>query len=146
MEGLLRGYYREGTIVHASSMESGSGLGWPPKEWKVGLRCDAQDKYGGWYNAKILRVDSGRVLVHFKGWGKENGKSKWDEWMDMSDKRIAALDTKSLEAVEERGPCGVTRVRGSKPSAPHPVSCATARTRVENARKGRATRDVYVYV
>jgi hypothetical protein len=53
---------------------------WPPAddEWVVGLKCDAQDKLGGWYEAKVLKVEEHRARVHFKGWGREDGKSRWD--------------------------------------------------------------------
>ena len=40
---------------------------WPPVEWSVGLRVDARDKLGGWYEAKVMKVEEGRVRVHFKG-------------------------------------------------------------------------------
>jgi hypothetical protein len=74
---------------------------WPPPVWAPGLRCDAQDKFGGWYQAKIMLVDGDKVKVHFKGWGREDGKSKWDEWMEQGSERMCALDTKSAEPPEE---------------------------------------------
>ena len=68
---------------------------WPPAEWPVGMRLDAKDKHGGWYEAKLLKVEEARVRVHFKGWGKEDGKSRWDEWMAKDSPKMAALGTKS---------------------------------------------------
>ena len=35
------------------------------------------------------------MRVHFKGWGKEDGKSRWDEWMAKDSPKMAALGTKS---------------------------------------------------
>jgi hypothetical protein len=55
---------------------------------------------GGWYEAKVLGVDAdgSKVKVHFKGWGKENGKSKWDVWLPMDSARMAPLESKVAPA------------------------------------------------
>lgn len=61
----------------------------------VGLRCDARDRFGGWWNAKIIKVDDAADtrLVHFHGWGE-----KYDEWIPIAAPKFSALNTKSLEA------------------------------------------------
>eukprot|EP01050_Picozoa_sp_SAG11_P003108 SAG11_NODE_169_length_13635_cov_13.307993_1_plen_1066_part_00 len=58
---------------------------------------------GGWYEAKILAVstEKGKVQVHFKGWGRENGKSKWDQWMAFDAETLAPFQTKSAQPPEE---------------------------------------------
>lgn len=50
---------------------------------------DARDKYGNWFVAEILKVESNQVLVHFAGWS-----SKWDDWIDEHDtERLVVLAT-----------------------------------------------------
>eukprot|EP01043_Picozoa_sp_COSAG02_P053368 COSAG02_NODE_5881_length_3965_cov_51.574496_1_plen_542_part_00 len=74
---------------------------WPPREWHVGMRVDAKDKHGGWYEAKILKVEEERVRVHFRGWGREDGKSRFDEWANKDDlDKIAAFQTLSAAKAE----------------------------------------------
>ena len=67
-----------------------------------------------------MLVDGDKVKVHFKGWGREDGKSKWDEWMEQGSERMCALDTKSAEPPEEEDVAyqpsrlWVGRVKGGK--------------------------------
>eukprot|EP01052_Picozoa_sp_SAG31_P003412 SAG31_NODE_131_length_23419_cov_38.760087_7_plen_1353_part_00 len=70
---------------------------WPPQTWEVGYLCDARDKWGGWYEAKVLAIKDSRVRIHFQGWGRGDGSSKWDEWMQTEPlaKRLAPYQTKS---------------------------------------------------
>jgi hypothetical protein len=40
----------------------------------------------------------GKVLVHFKGWGRADGKSRWDAWMPKDSARMAPLGLMSAPA------------------------------------------------
>jgi hypothetical protein len=45
--------------ARGDSCNNGDGGGistWPPERWDVGLKCDAQDSYGTWCQAKVLKV------------------------------------------------------------------------------------------
>jgi hypothetical protein len=39
-----------------------------PNKWSVGQRVEARDVVGNWYSAKIIAIDSNKVLVHFERW------------------------------------------------------------------------------
>jgi hypothetical protein len=43
--------------VTAAAEDAGNDTStWPPERWDVGLKCDAQDSYGTWCQAKVLEV------------------------------------------------------------------------------------------
>ena len=69
---------------------------WPPTEWEAGFICDALDRFGGWYEAKIMEVEESRVKVHFMGWNR-----KYDEWMPKDSEKMAKLYTKSVVEEED---------------------------------------------
>lgn len=52
----------------------------------VGYHLDACDYRGNWCAAKVVDTRAGEVLVNFSGWD-----NKWDEWIDIDHKRLAAL-------------------------------------------------------
>ncbi len=37
-------------------------------KWSVGQRVEARDVVGNWYSAKIISIESNKVLVHFERW------------------------------------------------------------------------------
>ena len=66
---------------------------WPPAAWEEGFLCDALDRYGGWFAAKVIETEDGdvagevgRVKVHFQGWG-----AKFEEWIKVPSERLAPL-------------------------------------------------------
>jgi hypothetical protein len=52
----------------------------PPSMWAIGDECEAKDKKGTWYEAKIKRVkgdgDERKHFVKFSGWGE-----RYNEWL-----------------------------------------------------------------
>jgi hypothetical protein len=52
---------------------------------RVGAVLEAQDKFGSWFLAHVIKIDEelSRVLVHFKGWGP-----RFDEWVGISSNRL----------------------------------------------------------
>jgi len=49
---------------------------------------DVRDTANNWLCAQIIQCDGPKVLVHYEGW-----PDRWNEWIDVFDKRIRNLNT-----------------------------------------------------
>lgn len=60
----------------------------------LGQWIDVKDTIDHWLEAEVIDVDerNKRVLVHYNEWS-----SRWDEWLDMSSKRIAPFRTQTVQ-------------------------------------------------
>ena len=50
---------------------------------KVGADLDAKDKGGGWYSARIAKLENDRVLIHFIGFSKRQDEAI-HEWLRLA--------------------------------------------------------------
>lgn len=65
---------------------------------EVGMRLEANDKYGKWYAAKVVELDQEEkeVLVHFERWS-----SRYDELIPISGGRLRQLSEARLQELEK---------------------------------------------
>lgn len=56
------------------------------KDLQDGMRCDARDRYGSWYEATVIATNAKSVKVHFEG-----RDVRFDEWIDRGSDRLALL-------------------------------------------------------
>ena len=66
-------------------------------ELEVGMRLEANDKYGKWYSAKVVELnqEDKEVLVHFERWS-----SRYDELIAISSGRLRQLSETRLKELE----------------------------------------------
>ena len=64
---------------------------------EVGMRLEANDKYGKWYAARVVELDEkeGEVLVHFERWS-----SRYDELVPVNGGRLRRLSPARLKELE----------------------------------------------
>jgi len=55
---------------------------------ELGMKIDAMDNQGIWYDARIVEIDNEKVRVHFHGWS-----SKWDIWYSLGVPMLAPSRT-----------------------------------------------------
>lgn len=67
-------------------------------ELEVGMRLEANDKYGKWYSAKVVELnqEDKEVLVHFERWS-----SRYDELIAISAGRLRQLSEARLKELEK---------------------------------------------
>lgn len=56
------------------------------KDLKSGMKCDAKDRYGTWYEASVIAENKKSVKMHFEG-----REGRYDEWIDRDSANLAML-------------------------------------------------------
>ncbi|CAN0219661.1 unnamed protein product [Ascophyllum nodosum] len=66
-------------------------------ELRPGTDVDVKDFYNNWLPGKVSSLQGSSLCIHYHGWAQ-----KWDEWVDVSQGRVAPRETYTSKAAWSR--------------------------------------------